>query len=290
MALSMTGFGAGEVLVGTRVLQVEIRAVNHRFFNFTARLPGDLQTHEVTARERIRQQLERGHITLAGRWHEEVTDGAVSGDAPYRDALIRLTTLRDALGLTGDITLDQVLRNADMARPPREMERPELPWEAIAPAIDAAITACRAAREREGEALIAALRGHAAALATSRDRIAAWAPQRLQREHERLRQQLALLLDGAATPEARVAEEIALYADRVDITEELVRLAAHLAAVDEALAQAGPIGKQLGFLAQELGREINTIGSKANDAAITREVIAMKGALEHLREQVENLE
>jgi uncharacterized protein (TIGR00255 family) len=122
------------------------------------------------------------------------------------------------------------------------------------------------------------------------DVIATRAPDRLVRERDRLRAAVAELLDGRAVDEARLAQEIAFQADRLDITEELVRFRSHVAAVREALASVRPIGKQLGFLAQELGREVNTMGSKANDAEIAHEVIAMKGELEKFREQIENLE
>jgi uncharacterized protein (TIGR00255 family) len=112
----------------------------------------------------------------------------------------------------------------------------------------------------------------------------------LIRERERLRGAVSELLDGRTIDEGRLAQELAFQADRLDITEELVRFQAHLGAAREALAASRPIGKQLGFLAQELGREVNTMGSKANDAAIAQEVIAMKGELEKFREQLENLE
>jgi uncharacterized protein (TIGR00255 family) len=120
--------------------------------------------------------------------------------------------------------------------------------------------------------------------------VAARAPERLSRERDRLRAAVAELLDGKPADESRLAQEIAFQADRLDITEELVRFRAHLGAAREALAATKPAGKQLGFLAQELGREVNTMGAKANDAEITHEVVAMKGELEKLREQLENLE
>jgi uncharacterized protein (TIGR00255 family) len=116
------------------------------------------------------------------------------------------------------------------------------------------------------------------------------APERLARERDRLRGSVSELLDGRAVDEQRLAQELAFMADKLDITEEMVRFAAHVSACREALAAERPVGKQLGFLAQELGREVNTMGSKANDAEIAQQVIAMKGELEKFREQLENLE
>jgi uncharacterized protein (TIGR00255 family) len=145
-------------------------------------------------------------------------------------------------------------------------------------------------RAREGEALAAELRHRVDLLVQAAETIARKAPERLVRERDRLRGAVAELLDGRPADEQRLAQEIAFQADRLDITEELVRFRAHVAAVRESLAADRPVGKQLGFLAQELGREVNTMGSKANDADIAQHVIAMKGELEKFREQLENLE
>jgi uncharacterized protein (TIGR00255 family) len=169
-------------------------------------------------------------------------------------------------------------------------ETAEVSWSELEPIVAQAAAECRAMRRREGEALAADLRQRLELLEASAQRIAARAPERLVRERDRLRAAVAELLDGRPADEARLAQELAFQADRLDITEELVRFRAHVAAAREALGAERPAGKQLGFLAQELGREINTMGAKANDAEIAHEVIAMKGELEKLREQLENLE
>jgi uncharacterized protein (TIGR00255 family) len=145
-------------------------------------------------------------------------------------------------------------------------------------------------RAREGDALAAELQHRLALLEESAEAIANRAPARLIRERDRLRAAVTELLDGRQPDETRLAQELAFQADRLDITEELVRFRAHLSAARQALAADRPVGKQLGFLAQELGREVNTMGSKANDAEISQQVIAMKGELEKFREQLENLE
>ena len=147
-----------------------------------------------------------------------------------------------------------------------------------------------AMREREGKALATELSTRLDALEAAAQVIEAQAPERLKAEHERLKQAVAELTAQATVDEQRLALEIALLADRVDITEELVRFRAHVAAARAALGSAQAVGKQLGFLTQELLREVNTMGSKANDARITQTVIAMKGDLEKFREQLENLE
>src|SRR6266478_2062652 len=147
-----------------------------------------------------------------------------------------------------------------------------------------------ALRAREGAALASQLGGRLRALETGAATIERRAPERLTAELARLKKAVAELAAGVQVDEQRLALEVALMADRVDITEELVRLRTHLAACGEALASDGAVGKQLGFLGQELLREVNTIGSKANDAGITQTVITMKGELEKFREQLDNLE
>jgi uncharacterized protein (TIGR00255 family) len=145
-------------------------------------------------------------------------------------------------------------------------------------------------RRREGEVLTHELVHRLELLEAGGEAVARAAPERLIRERDRLRATVAELLDGRPLDDARLAQEIALLADRLDVTEEIVRFRAHIAAARAALASDKPVGKQLGFLAQELGREVNTMGSKANDPAIAQQVIGMKGELEKVREQLENLE
>ena len=233
----MTGFGAAEGTVAEGRLRVEIRTVNHRYFNPQFKLPYDLGGLEGELRERLRRLLERGHVALSARWIEP--PAAAAG-----------------------VSVDLERAAADVL----------------------------VMREREGRALASDLLGRVEALEAGAHTIERRAPERLAAELARLRQNVAELAQGVQVDEQRLAMEIALLADRVDISEELVRFRTHLAAVRSALSGSGAVGKQLGFLAQELLREINTMGSKANDAVITQTVIAMKGELEKFREQLENLE
>ena len=163
-------------------------------------------------------------------------------------------------------------------------------WSEVEPIAERAVQELLGMRAREGAALAAELGGRLGALEQAARTIEQRAPERLTAELARLKKAVAELAAGVQIDEQRLAVEVALMADRVDITEELVRLRTHLAACRTALATDGAVGKQLGFLAQELLREVNTVGSKANDAGIAQTVIAMKGELEKLREQLDNLE
>ncbi len=287
----MTGFGAAEGPVAGGRLRVEIRTVNHRFFNFAPKLPGDLAALEGDLRERVRRDLERGHVAVQARWVEPaVTDEVLRVDLE-RARLVaeRLRELRDSLGLAGEVTLELVARQPAVFTA-EAGEGPEVTWDAVEPIVAAAAADCRAMRRREGEALTSELLHRLDLLAAAGEAVARAAPDRLIRERGRLRASVAELLDGRSLDDARLAQEIALLADRLDITEEVVRFRAHIAAARAALGSDKPVGKQLGFLAQELGREVNTMGSKANDPAIAQQVIGMKGELEKVREQLENLE
>lgn len=291
MPFSMTGFGAAEGAVAGGRLRIEIRTVNHRYFNFAPRLPQDLSGLEGELRERLRRDFERGHISVQVRWAEApAAESTLVVDAERARAVAeQLRGLQSALGLEGGVTLELVARQPEVLATVRP-EPVEVAWAAVEPIAAAAAAECRAMRAREGAALSDELRGRLDLIAAAAERIAARAPERLLHERDRLRASVAELLDGRTVDEARIAQEIALTADRLDITEELVRLRTHLDAVRSALQADGAVGKQLGFLAQEMGREVNTIGSKANDAVIAHEVIAMKSELERFREQLENLE
>jgi len=287
----MTGFGAAEGPAGPGRLRAEIRTVNHRYFNFSPKLPADLAPLEGEFRERLRREFDRGHITLSVRWIEgSEREAVLTVDvARARTIADRLRELQEAASLGGTVDLELVARQPDVLRWDR-VEAPDVPWAEIEPIVAQAARECRAMRAREGVALAAELRHRLELLAGHGEAIAALAPDRLVRERDRLRAAVAELLDGRTADEPRIAQELAFLADKLDITEELVRFRAHLAACEEALQAASASGKQLGFLAQELGREVNTMGAKAADAAITQHVIAMKGELEKFREQLENLQ
>jgi uncharacterized protein (TIGR00255 family) len=173
---------------------------------------------------------------------------------------------------------------------PAHQEEPQVSWAELEPVVGQAIAECKLMRRREGQVLAVELLHRLSLMEQSGRIITARAPERLIRERDRLRQNVTLLLDGRPVDEQRLAQEVAFLADKLDITEELVRFGSHIAACRQALVGDTPSGKQLGFLAQELGREVNTMGSKGNDAEILQQVILMKGELEKFREQLENLE
>jgi uncharacterized protein (TIGR00255 family) len=287
----MTGFGSAEGNVLGGRLSIEIRSVNHRYYNPQLKLPFELGGTEAPLRERLRQLLERGHVTVSARWIEAPPrEGAVAVDlARARQLVGAAKELKKRLKLKGDVDLAFVARHPDVLMVQQDGVV-AAQWSEVEPIVGRAAQELLGMRAREGAALAAELGGRLAALEAGAEAIERRAPDRLTAELARLKKAVAELAAGVQVDEQRLAVEVALMADRVDITEELVRLRTHVAACRGALASDGAVGKQLGFLAQELLREVNTIGSKANDAAVTQAVIAMKGELEKFREQLDNLE
>jgi uncharacterized protein (TIGR00255 family) len=288
---SMTGFGAAEGAVAGRRLRVEIRTVNHRFFNLSAKLPAELGALEGELRERLRRHFDRGHVSVQARWTEAADAGDRFDIDLERARLVtaRLREMQSALGLGGEVTVELVARQPDVLGSSGNGAG-EIAWSDLEPVVAQAGAECRAMRAREGSVLSQELAHRLNLLEIAAEEIAGRAPERLVHERDRLKGAVAHLLDGRNVDEARLFQELAFLADKLDITEELVRFKAHLAAARQTLASEGPVGKRLGFLAQELGREVNTMGSKAGDAIIAHAVIAMKGELEKFREQLENLE
>ena len=286
----MTGFGTADGEVAGGRLRLEIRSVNHRHLSVQLKVPGELADCEAAVRERLRAHFERGHVTISGRWLEAPPqDESVEVDAERARALVAaLRSLGKTLGVPGELDLAAVARLPDVVRVKRGEDAPET--SGVLAVLDRAAQACVATREKEGEALCADLGRRLDALAALAKRVAAAAPARLVRERDRLAASVQSLAGGVALDPDRLAKEIALIADRLDITEELVRFDTHLTAMRQALGGGEAVGRRLGFLLQEAGREVNTMGSKANDAAIANTVIVMKTELEKMREQVENLE
>jgi uncharacterized protein (TIGR00255 family) len=288
----MTGFGAGEGAVAGGRLLVEIRTVNHRFFHLSIKAPSAFASLETGLRERLRRDFDRGHVTASIRWLESPERGAGSVNLDLeraRDIVARLRELQTTLGVAGEPDLAMVARQPDVLVAGAG-EAAEVVWDELEPVVRAAVTECKAMRRREGDVLLGELLHRLELLEKAAAVVAERAPHRLIAERDRLRAAVGELTESRKVDENRLEQEIAYLADKLDITEELVRLRAHIDASREALGEDSPAGKRLGFLAQEMGREVNTIGSKANDAAIATEVVAMKGELEKVREQLENIE
>jgi uncharacterized protein (TIGR00255 family) len=290
----MTGFGAADGEVGGGRVSVEVRSVNHRFFSPSIKLPGVLLRWEGEVRDALKRGVTRGHVTLSARFERDEDASATSpiDEARFSSYVSQLRGLQERHGLADTLDVGTILRMPEVfAGMAREDMLPEAGPQLVG-IVDRAVAALLEMRRAEGERLVRYLDERLAVIESALDRIAVRAPARVTEQRDRLRAAVRELTDGVAIDETRLAQEIALLADRLDVQEELSRFRAHIAAFRAALRAAQPdgVGKRLGFLLQEMLREANTTGSKGNDATIVVDVLQIKEELERIREQVENLE
>ena len=290
MIRSMTGYGAAEGTVGRSRVSIDVRSVNHRFFNVTIKLPPELNRWEGEVREALRQLVTRGHVTLSARY-ERLNDSIANIDeARFAASAAMLRELRDKYGLGGDVDVATVLRLPDIIAPLGEPTSED--GSELTRLVASAAEKLRDSREREGSKLRDEIVQRLSVIEGALSRINERAPQRVLEQRDRLRESIRQLAAGVAVDEQRLAQEVAVLADRHDVQEELARFSVHLGAFRQALNTDGAdsVGKRLGFLLQEMLREANTTASKANDAGMQGDVVTIKEELERIREQVENLE
>jgi uncharacterized protein (TIGR00255 family) len=297
MIRSMTGYGEAERQTPAGRLRAEVRTVNHRFFSANLRLSPALERYESVVRDALRELLPRGHVSCTIRLER----GDPSGDgepalgideSKARGYVAALRMLKDRLELPGEVDVALVSRFGDLFVLGEEPNGVAVTAEDARDVTTAAARATAAMRAAEGERLAADLEARLTAIARAVDRIEESSPGRLVRERDRLRRAVRDLLDGVSVDEDRIAREIAFLVEKWNIGEELVRLRSHIELFRATLGAPAdePVGKRLSFLIQEMNREANTIGSKANDAAIEHEVVGIKDEIERLREQIENVE
>lgn len=289
----MTGFGAADGQVGALRVSVELRTVNHRFFNPSIKLPSALARWENDVREVLRQRVGRGHVTVSARVERDtdVRRKAAIDEPTFAAYVGQLRELAARYQLADTLDVATVLRMPDVIRA-EEAEEQEGTAAELVSIVEQATAALTTMRQDEGARLAGVLLDRIAVLDAAYERIAARAPARLAEQKERLRANVRELADGIAVDEQRLAQELAILADRLDVHEEIDRFRMHLAAFRAALddATGEQVGKRLGFLLQEMLREANTTGSKANDAPMLHDVVLVKEELERIREQVENVE
>jgi uncharacterized protein (TIGR00255 family) len=286
----MTGYGRGTAHFEGRQIAVELSAVNRKQAEIALNLPRALVELEPRVRDEINAHLSRGRLTVVVGLHAKTGQSAsinLGAARAYRD---ELETLRKTLKLAGDLTLDQVLRGPGVLESENVEMAKEAVWPALHQALQEALAQFVRMRQREGRALATDLRGRVRAIQKSVREVARLTPRVV--EHQR-----AALIDRAAKAgfeisptDERLLKEIVIFTDRSDISEELTRLRSHLDQFVGELGKDEPVGRTLDFLLQELFRETNTIGNKANFLAISQIIVGMKTELEKLREQVQNIE
>jgi len=289
----MTGYGAARA-TGKRVaVEVEARSVNARTLKTNVRSPALLAPHEAEVEALVRQHLRRGTVTVFIRLQFLQAADLIRVRTDIVEGFAREIARLKKKGLVeGPLTAEALATVPGALEAGAQEPLKPADWRVVRQAIGEALTALDAMRAREAVHLVRDLRAIAKRMRGSLAKVKRRAPQVVSEHARRLRERIAVLLQGSgvAPDEAALAREVALLADRSDITEEITRLGAHLDEFDRYLAGGGEVGRTLEFLAQEMLRETNTIGSKSQDVAIARSVIALKSDVDRLKEQVANLE
>lgn len=290
----MTGYGQGAAERDGGRAVVEIRAVNHRFLDLKMRGASLDTAVEEAISSAIRQRIERGSVTVGVRLDQGVVAGGLRVDVDAaRRMYEELSALRDALGMAEPVSLRLICAQPGVLVPREQKVDIEVAVQCVSEATAGALDGLVQMREAEGAALAAELGGRLTRLSSLAEEIAARTAGAPEAARRRLNERLQRMLRGSRieVDEARLAQEIALLADRLDITEELVRLRSHLDQAGLLLSDAGgAVGRKLEFLAQEMGREVNTIAAKSQSAEVAHAVVAAKAELEKIREQVQNVE
>jgi len=290
----MTGCGRGESAQDGFKITVELSSVNRKQAEVSVALPGEMEMLEAPLREVVHRHVARGRVNVRVSLH--AAEGKISvrkhiNAALAKDYAEEFARLAKQLKLSGEVTLDQVLRAPGVFQTDEQLAETEDLWPVVEKALNQAVSALVKMREREGAHLARDLASRISVMQKSVAQIQKQAPRTAEHYRQQLRERVkAAGLENITPDDERLLKEIVLFADRSDITEELTRLQSHFQQFADCAKSPEPVGRTLDFLAQEMNREINTIGSKANDAVISREVVTLKAELERFREQAQNVE
>jgi uncharacterized protein (TIGR00255 family) len=291
---SMTGHGRGESARAGFKVTVEVSSVNRKQSEITMNLPRELEMLEAPMRDLINRHIARGRLTVRVALHAAAdrSTARMHLNLPLARAYAReLEHLARQLKLAGPVTLDHLVRAPGVLQTDAELAEAKNLWPAVEAALKQALAALVKMRRREGAHLARDLAARVAVMRRCVERVRQQAPRSAERYRRHLLERIKSAgLPAPAAEDERLLKEVVLFADRSDISEELTRLHSHFQQFADCLKSNEPVGRTLDFLAQEMNREINTIGAKANDALISREVVTLKAELERFREQAQNVE
>lgn len=291
MIKSMTGFGRGEASQDNITFSVDIKTVNHRYSDIAVRMPRIVSALEEKVREHISAKLNRGKIDVYINYDSFGQDTKVKLDtnlaAAYVDAL---QTLKSQFGVKDDITLSLLTRFSDVLKLDTEEKDLDFLWGILKEALEQAVNGLLEMRSREGERLRQDMLNKLDSIKTTVDEINAKSATLVDEYKNKLYEKIKELAKDIQLDENRLLTEVAIFADKATIDEEIVRLGSHIQEFRKTLSMQVPIGKKLDFIVQEMNREINTIGSKCSDLSVVNSVIEVKSVIEKIREQVQNIE
>jgi uncharacterized protein (TIGR00255 family) len=291
---SMTGYGRGECSQNGFKITVELSSVNRKQTEISVALPREMEMLEAQIRDLINRQVSRGRLTVRVALHAGASNlsARMHLNIPLAKAYAReLNRLARQLTLPGPVTLDQLAAAPGVFQTDEQLVEEEDFWPSVRKALSQALATLVKMREREGAHLAQDLARRISVMRRATTRIQAHAPAVARRYREQLVERIKSAgLDAPGVDDDRLLKEVVYFADRSDISEELTRLQSHFRQFDDCRKSREPVGRTLDFLAQEMNREVNTIGSKANDSLISREVVTLKAELEKFREQAQNVE
>jgi uncharacterized protein (TIGR00255 family) len=291
MIRSMTGFGSGRATSGDEAVDVEVRSVNHKFCEVKVRLPRELAALETEIARAVKERLARGGVEVSVRRSGGQGTVVPRVDTALATAYARaFGELQRALGLSGGVSLADVLAAEGVVRLEERAPDLEAGRAAVAGALSTALDALSAMRAREGEALARDLGSRLDTILGAVARVEELAPQSIEHYRTRLAERIQDVARGFVPDPTRLAQEVALFADRMDVSEELTRLRSHVAQMRGLMQGGEPAGRKMEFLVQEMHREANTIGSKSQSTEIAATVVGLKAEIERMREQVQNVE
>jgi uncharacterized protein (TIGR00255 family) len=292
MLKSMTGFGAGRARVGDEEFSVEVRSLNHKFCEVKARLPRELSALEPVLVKQVKDRLARGSVDVFIKRHTATAAGTVPvvDVGLAREWARALREVGEALGELAEVSWSVVASQPGVVRLEERGMDVESATRAVSGALEQALTALEQMRQVEGEAIRADLETRLGLIERWSREVAGLAPRSVEEYRQRLTERVAELARGISVDEQRLAQEVALFAERSDIAEEMTRLASHLEQFRQLMGAGEPSGRRMDFLVQEMHREVNTTGSKSQHAEISTRVVSMKAEVERIREQVQNVE
>ena len=291
MINSMTGYGKGEARVGEGAVRVEVRTVNHRFLEFTTRIPRSLYGREKEIERIARGRVRRGHIYITASMDRSLESEGIEVDfEAIRRIYWSLSTFASREGIPGGVSIDALLGVPELVSLNSEAIPGEKLWPAVKKALQNALDECARMRAREGAELERDIEKQTGRIGKAVARVEKKAQGAAKRAFAKTRRRLEQLVDNVSLDESRLVTEAAVMADRMDFSEELVRLKSHLKQFGTILAKGGEASKKLTFLLQEIHREATTLGNKAVEAPIIRDCISIKESVEKIREQVQNIE
>lgn len=289
---SMTGYGKGVSKRDGKTITIEIKTVNHRFLDCNIKLPRNFLFVEDRVKKAVSSAISRGHVDLYLTYEQSSTDeGAYTVDLELAsNYLAAVRQLENGTGLANDVTLSTLLRVGDIVTRQQSVEDEDLLAEMTLEAASEALVNLKVMREKEGQSQKADIASKLGTIEACLDRIKEFAPKVVEDYRELLNARIAEVVEPSLVDKQRLATEVALYADHCAIDEEITRLSTHISNMRSLLEATEPVGRKMDFLVQEFNRETNTIGSKANDMRITKEVLAIKNEIEKMREQAANIE